>query len=714
MPPTPPIDNRTWILKAIESLMAKSGEAKAIIEAGRGSRPGDRYFEGSLISGGNAIADPVVANMLRSEVGRVVKNLKTKGITDFKSPEAVAVAEQMGVMPTQYLRAARLLDDNAMLREALRPPPDTFTWGEKNKGYVRTPPGELDKRAQFQPGGPLIENAQLEATIKEVLGRDFAKRLKGAKGNLKDIFLTDNELEAVVAKFRKPASREELIAEAKRTAGGLADDELRLARAAGYGASGKYPPVLSNERTKTYSKSLANYVKSPKITVEGGSLKLQWEGQDPVSLMEAHGILTKLSQTGKTAKQRENAILAAAEVKDILGANSNIQKSLPLPEGAFEKADRAAARAAEKRITDVGNPHFLTGYDAEQELAEQLSQAENIAKRGKKAKSKAARATGGLPEPAPAVNVEALQRLMPPLTKQQLAALPPNDLGKVPTKNVVTGSQIKAAGEAVSKMPRKIQYERMPREAVVGDPKESGRTFGRAAGDYKAQVKGTLQIPSVFEDLYPPAVKPIEERVAKLFNKLQTTTGKPRTRQQAKAERATGEYKLSKTGNQQIFQAVDEVLEIEKDIKAAVEKKAISNEVADSLLNRMMHRLVISGQADGVLRVLALRKGIPAQQFMKQKLVPQPKPDVRRPIQERLPSKRPVSMVLERPAMPPTPTAKPELQDYPRQEARRGEGDVATIMKKRGKLIHPVDWERFIYDLMRQNQINNKNAPRTA
>jgi hypothetical protein len=71
-------------------------------------------------------------------------------------------------------------------------------------------------------------------------------------------------------------------------------------------------------------------------------------------------------------------------------------------------------------------------------------------------------------------------------------------------------------------------------------------------------------------------------------------------------------------------------------------------------------------------------------------------------------------MVLERPAPAPTPTVKPELQDYPRQEARRGEGDVSAIMKKRGKLIHPVDWERFIYDLMRQNQANKKNAPRTA
>jgi len=712
--PTPPADNRTWILKAIQSLMARSPEAEAIINAGRGSKIGDRYFEGSLISGGNAISDPVIANKLRAEVGRMAKALKAKGITDYTSPEAKAAIEKMGIMPTQYLRAARLLDDNAMLREALRPPPDTFTWGEKNKGYVRTPPGELDKRAQFQPGGRLIENAELEATIKEVLGRDFAKRLKSAKGNLKDIFLTDNELEAVVAKFRPPPTREGYIAEAKRQASGLAEDDLRLMRASGYGGTGGYTPVLSREQAKVYSKSLADYVKSPKITVEDGSLLVEWEGQEAVSLMEAHGILTKLGETAKTEKQRAKAMAAAGEIKDILGQNSNTQKSLPLPEGAFERADRAAARAASERIVERNHPHFLTGSAAEEELAEQVSAAENIARRGKKAKSRAARDTGGLPEPAPEVNLEALQRLMPPLTKQQLAALPPNDLGKVPTKNVVTGSQIKAAGEAVSKMPRKIQYERMPREAVVGDPGESGRIFGRSAGNYKAQVTGNLQTPSVFEDLYPPAVKPIEDRVAKLFDRLRTTTGKPRTRQQAKAERETGNYKLSKTGNQQIFQAVDEVLEIEKDIKAAVDKQAISKDVGESLLNRMMHRLVISGQADGVLRVLALRKGIPVQQFKKQKLISQPKPDERRPIQERLPSKRPVSMVLERPAPAPTPTVKPELQDYPRQEARRGEGDVSAIMKKRGKLIHPVDWERFIYDLMRQNQANKKNAPRTA
>jgi len=324
--------------------------------------------------------------------------------------------------------------------------------------------------------------------------------------------------------------------------------------------------------TKKSGPTLAHFIENPRLSVKKGEMHVSLRGGKAMPLADAMGlvdqVIAKTQASGNSA-----AVARLQQAKQKLEGLTKVQamlKQLPPTEGVMASPAQAAALQREKKVYEV-NPNAPSGHFVKRSSADYQAEATP-------ADARAARMAAYMAaKEAPAARVPAEIRT---LIREKLGEAGPvkakefTDRGlPVPKKlaNIATGSQIRASGAVTTqgtKPPSEKERIALNRAQYLEDVGGSGYGGG---------------VPSRIENIGSPTVSDILRRGRRLID----TLGKMPTKKAASTFKA---------------------LKVEMD--QAVKDEAVSREVADSALNRIVEGIMTSGYGDALLSRISGGKSI--------------------------------------------------------------------------------------------------------
>ena len=324
--------------------------------------------------------------------------------------------------------------------------------------------------------------------------------------------------------------------------------------------------------TKKSGPTLAHFIENPRLSVKKGEMHVSLRGGKAMPLADAMGlvdqVIAKAQASGKSAD-----VTRLQQAKQKLEGLTKVQamlKQLPPTEGVMASPAQAAALQREKKVYEV-NPNAPSGHFVKRSSADYQAEATP-------ADARAARMAAYMAaKEAPAARVPAEIRT---LIREKLGEAGPvlaEDFIKrglpVPKKlaNIATGSQIRASGAVTTqgtKPPSEKERIALNRAQDLEDVGGSGYGGG---------------VPSRIENIGSPTVSDILRRGRRLID----TLGKMPTKKAASTFKA---------------------LKVEMD--QAVKDEAVSREVADSALNRIVEGIMTSGYGDALLSRISGGKSI--------------------------------------------------------------------------------------------------------
>lgn len=303
--------------------------------------------------------------------------------------------------------------------------------------------------------------------------------------------------------------------------------------------------------TKKSGPTLANFVENPRLSVKKGEMHVSLRGGKSMPLAEAMGLVDQVIARAQAAgKQSEVARLQQAKQKlEGLTKVQDMLKQLPPTEGVMASPAQAAALQREKKVYEV-NPNAPSGHFVKRSSADYQAEATP-------ADARAARMAAYL----------ASQEAAPTRIPAEIRTALREKFGK----RLVTGSQIRESGAVTSagvKPPSEKERIALNRAQYLEDVGGSGYSGG---------------VPSRIENIGSPTVSDILRRGRRLID----TLGKMPTKKAASTFKA---------------------LKVEMD--QAVKDEAVSREVADSALNRIVEGIMTSGYGDALLSRISGGKSI--------------------------------------------------------------------------------------------------------
>ena len=324
--------------------------------------------------------------------------------------------------------------------------------------------------------------------------------------------------------------------------------------------------------TKKSGPTLANFVENPRLSVKKGEMHVSLRGGKSMPLAEAMGLVDQVIARAQAAgKQSEVARLQQAKQKlEGLTKVQDMLKQLPPTEGVMASPAQAAALQREKKVYEV-NPNAPSGHFVKRSSADYQAEATpadaRAARMAAYLASQEAAPTRIPPEILTALR-EKLGKASPVLAEDFI------ERGlKVPKKlaNLRTGSEIRESGAVTTagmKPPSEKDRIALNRAQYLEDVGGSGYSGG---------------VPSRIENIGSPTVSDILRRGRRLID----TLGKMPTKKAASTFKA---------------------LKVEMD--QAVKEGAVSREVADSALNRIVEGIMTSGYGDPLLSRISGGKSI--------------------------------------------------------------------------------------------------------
>lgn len=332
------------------------------------------------------------------------------------------------------------------------------------------------------------------------------------------------------------------------------------------------PTPLRPLGTPKSGPTLAHFIENPRLSVKKGEMHVSLRGGKPMPLADAMGLVDQVIARAQAAgKQSDVARLQQAKQK--LEGLTKVQamlKQLPPTEGVMASPAQAAALQREKKVYEV-NPNAPSGHFVKRSAADYQAEATpadaRAARMAAYLASKEAAPARIPPEIRTAIR-EKLGEAGPVRAKEFL------ERGlKVPAKlaNLRTGSEIRASGAVTTagmKPPSEQERIALNRAQYLEDVGGSGYSGG---------------VPSRIENIGSPTVSDILRRGRRLID----TLGKMPTKKAASTFKA---------------------LKVEMD--QAVKGGAVSREVADSALNRIVEGIMTSGYGDALLSRISGGKSI--------------------------------------------------------------------------------------------------------
>jgi hypothetical protein len=359
-----------------------------------------------------------------------------------------------------------------------------------------------------------------------------------------------------------------------RLASGQVRSKARLAQLEAMKAAAK-PELMPGARaTLASGPNLPEFIKgnNPRLSVKKGEMHVSFSGEKSMPLAEAIGLVNQV--IAKTQASGNSAAVARLQqAKQKLEGLTKVEamlKQLPPTEGVMASPAKAAALQRDKKVYEV-NPNAPSGHFVKRSSADY--QAEATPADARAARMAAYMAT----KEAPAARLPAEIRT---LIREKLGEAGPVEAEdfikrglKVPKKlaNLATGSQIRASGAVTTqgtKPPSEKERIALNRAQYLEDVGGSGYSGG---------------VPSRIENIGSPTVSDILRRGRRLID----TLGKMPTKKAASTFKA---------------------LKVEMD--QAVKDEAVSREVADSALNRIVEGIMTSGYGDALLSRISGGKSI--------------------------------------------------------------------------------------------------------
>jgi len=339
-----------------------------------------------------------------------------------------------------------------------------------------------------------------------------------------------------------------------RLASGQVRSKARLAQLEAMKAAAK-PELMPGARaTLASGPNLPEFIKgnNPRLSVKKGEMHVSLSGEKSMPLAEAIGLVNQV--IAKTQASGNSAAVARLQqAKQKLEGLTKVEamlKQLPPTEGVMASPAQAAALQRDKMVYEV-NPNAPSGHFVKRSSADY--QAEATPADARAARMAAYMAT----KEAPAARVPA----------EILTAI----REKLGGSKLVTGSQIRASGAVTTrgaKPPSEKERIALNRAQYLEDVGGSGYSGG---------------VPSRIENIGSPTVSDILRRGRRLID----TLGKMPTKKAASTFKA---------------------LKVEMD--QAVKDGAVSREVADSALNRIVEGIMTSGYGDALLSRISGGKSI--------------------------------------------------------------------------------------------------------
>lgn len=683
MPPTPPRN----LVQILRSLAEKDLELGKMLfpEAGqaiRGFYPeGSFKLSGSPVLTGNTVSDKasaakllLLAKDLPPAEASKVRNLARALVTNLEARSALRGGTPVEIFPGHSTLGRALGQRNAVSPEQMLALVKEATSSPLYKGP------SFEELMRMAKGNPLklllppnvVRGAQQRGAFRAIRSAASEARSRG---------------EAFPFPKRPPPPQREVL-NPKET--------IQEMRESGEGAiKGRYAPVLPLKEAKTPPKKLEDSGESPtpkakgpttKATLSdllpgvqfeprGGKIYISWRGQEPITLAEAAKALSS------------NEPYTGLLLKKLVGLEQHM-RSLPTPSGK-EASDVVAKklRVSKRYVEDPSRPsgHVETSWqDIQASREERMGPAERRADLRRYLTGETSPSRQDYPKTEP----------KPPSEKQLALFLKKTGL-ELPKGTESTPAQARLENEIRSASPIGPLF---PLSGLTAN--QVGKYLNRAIINEEMAKRGGIPKQADVQSGYGS-----KQRIA-LRNQL------------AKAMEEAAQQRGSE-GRAVLAEALKKASKQERPRTAAATAllglrgmKKLGIEDAQA---QLIDALLSQPGGDRILQQLtqkAITRGDRGTSYGKIRLVPQPKPEPRRAVAGRVPGKpsKPIEIARPTPAQPARP---PEvLQDYPRQEATKPASDLASIMQKYKKRVHPLDWERFIIDLWKQNQATKQNASR--
>lgn len=452
---------------------------------------------------------------------------------------------------------------------------------------------------------------------------------------------------------------------------------------------------------------LSEFTEAPLLrALKGGRIGVSVKGGQAKPLADALTSVSNALAKATTASER-NRLTSIQKILTALQTQAEtLLRQLPPTERGLASLGKAAALKREKRaVEDPKNPsgHFVKRLDPSE-----MSPADAAAARSRRAQQAEMEQKYGKFRGRQIFDLPSVQP-MKRLNPREAAAIGtaarsrqgPPEQGERPKRRLVAGSEY--ARRLMSEGLKKKEVAAI-RPEPLSTPEEYLRRRLAEGRLYRESLAGSPDRPSAIENLQPERFGELRQEAAKI---------------------------VRQAGDRPAQATAKSVRQYNVTVQKAVKAGEISKDLGNTLRNRLIESIMTSGSGDAVLGALSslggktryqTKRGLVRERpYGKITLVPPPKPEPRQPKPKprraavgRIPASPTKKIEIARPA-PPPPQREPEvMQDYPRQQAQKASASLQEVMQKFKKRVHPLDWERFIIDLWKQNQATKQNAPRPA